>query len=88
MSKYPQPVSNIIMETQLPITTTGAFELKERLQLLHTEHATASLDGIDGNGLYMADLRAEMDATRAAYVGAAVTEIASLRSALSGPLQG
>jgi hypothetical protein len=36
----------------------------------------------------MADLDDEITATRAAYVGAAVTDIAMLRGRLSGPLQG
>jgi hypothetical protein len=34
---------------------------------------------------YMADLDEEIAVTRSAYVGAAVTEIASLRAQLSGP---
>ena len=37
---------------------------------------------------YINDLDGEIEAWRAAYVGAAVTEIASLRSALSGPQVG
>jgi hypothetical protein len=36
----------------------------------------------------MSDLRSEIDATRDAYVGAAVTEIASLRAQLDSPLYG
>ena len=34
---------------------------------------------------YMADLDGEIEATASAYVGAAVTEIATLRAELSGP---
>ena len=40
----------------------------------------------DGHDL--ADLEDESNATQAAYVGAAVTEIATLRAVLAGPLQG
>jgi hypothetical protein len=36
----------------------------------------------------MADLEDEIAAARSAYVGAAVTEIASLRAELSGPQLG
>jgi hypothetical protein len=36
----------------------------------------------------MADLDQEIAATRSAYVGAAVTEIATLRAQLSGPQVG
>jgi hypothetical protein len=37
---------------------------------------------------YLSDLDGEIEVWRAAYVGAAVTEIASLRAALSGPQVG
>jgi len=70
------------------LTTTTAAEIGNRLALLETERASAGLHGLAGNGLYMEDLLAELDAVRAAYVGAAVTEIACLRSALDGPLHG
>jgi hypothetical protein len=36
----------------------------------------------------MADLEREIERSQAAYVGAAVTEIASLRAQLSGPQVG
>ena len=45
----------------------------------------ASLIGLSTDAGYMADLRNEIDVVRDAYVGAAVTEIASLRAELSGP---
>ena len=70
-----------------PIASPAA-ELRERLELLSMEQAFAALDGLDANAHYSADLAAEIAATRAAYVGAAVTEIASLRAELSGPLEG
>jgi len=66
----------------------SASDIRERLGLLYLERAAASLEKLGENALYMADLEDEIAATRAAYVGAAVTEIASLRGVLSGPLHG
>jgi hypothetical protein len=62
--------------------------LKEELQELMIERATASLQGLDGNSAYITDLDTEVTAAREAYVGAAVSEIASLRAELSGPQLG
>ena len=62
--------------------------LREQLVLLERERSVAALNGIASNDLYMADLLAERTAVRSAYVGAAVTEIASLRAALNAPLHG
>lgn len=69
------------------ITTTAAG-LREQLELLERERATVALAGMATNDLYMADLVHEVQAARSAYVGAAVTEIASLRSAVGAPLLG
>jgi hypothetical protein len=66
-------------------TTT---DIHQRLEDLESERMLASLIGLSADQTYMADLRTEIDATRDAYVGAAVTEIASLRAELSGPLYG
>ena len=60
---------------------TSATEIHEhlqalRLELARTHHADA------------ASLAAEIDTTRIAYVGAAVTEIASLRAELRGAQRG
>jgi hypothetical protein len=76
------------MPTTSPLTTTSAADLHEQLQLLQRERAAAALAGVAANELYLTDLVAEIDATRAAYIGAAVTEIASLRAELDGPLNG
>ena len=48
----------------------------------------ASLHGLASDPAYMDDLSDEIDATRHAYLGAAVTEIATLRGELSGALLG
>jgi hypothetical protein len=76
------------MPTTSALTTTSAAALREQIALLERERATATLAGVAANELYMADLLGELAATRAAYVGAAVTEIASLRAELDGPLFG
>jgi hypothetical protein len=65
-----------------------AAEMQTHLQQLHAERALASIEGLAGNSAYMADLDEEIAATRSAYIGAAVTEIASLRGELYGRQQG
>ena len=60
-------------------------ELRTHLLTLNAELAAASLAGLEQAGPYAEDLRAEIDAARHAYVGAAVTEIATFRAELSGP---
>ena len=70
------------------ITTTTAVEVQEHLQLLLVERALAEVEGLVANAAYVADLEDEITATRNAYVGAAVTDIATLRGQLSGRLHG
>jgi hypothetical protein len=67
------------------MTTT---ELRNQLKALEAERAAAEQWGLADVPAYMNDLDGEIEVWRAAYVGAAVTEIASLRSALSGPQVG
>lgn len=67
---------------------SGTVGVHSRLRKLECERALASLEGIASNPAYMADLAEEIVATRHAYVGAAVTEIASPRRALSRPQVG
>lgn len=69
-------------------TIPSAVEVSERLQLLLVERALADLEGLGANAAYMADLDEEITATRDAYVGAAVTDIATLRGQLTGRLVG
>lgn len=66
----------------------SAIDMQNHLQDLQTERALASIEGLSRNSAYMADLNQEIAATRSAYVGAAVTEIATLRAQLSGPQVG
>ena len=66
------------------MTTQSATHIREHLQLLETERALALETALARDAAYMADLREEIVATRHAYVGSAVVEIASFRAALSG----
>jgi hypothetical protein len=66
----------------------SAIEMQIHLQELHLERALAAIEGLTHDPAYMADLEEEIVSTRNAYVGAAVTEIASLRAQLSGPQVG
>jgi len=68
--------------------TASAPALREHLQRLHQERSLAALTGLAENALYMEDLSVELESARAAYIGAAVTETASLRAALGSPLLG
>ena len=75
------------MTTQTRTPATPA-QIRDHLQLLLVERALAGVEGLAGNAAYMTDLDDEIAATRSAFVGAAVTDIAILRSELSGRLHG
>jgi hypothetical protein len=62
-----------------------ALDLKSHLAQLHAERALASLEGLGGNSTYISDLEDDLAAAHYAYVGAAVTEIATLQAELFGP---
>jgi hypothetical protein len=65
-----------------------ANQFRLLLDRLIDERRWALAANLGSNEVYMADLDAELRATHAAYVEAAVTEIASLRAVLSGTLLG
>ena len=65
-----------------------AVTLRQRLWALQGERFEALAAGLGANSLFMDDLHREIEHVREAYVGAAVTEIATLRADLSGRLQG
>ena len=65
-----------------------AIEIQIRLKELQVERLLAVSEVLAANALYMADLEDEIAEVSTAYVGAAVTEIATLRAALSGPQVG
>jgi len=74
--------------TAMRSPTLTATDVKHHLDLLHEERQLAVEIGLASDGAYMADLEDEIAACRAAYIGAAVTEIATMRAELSGPLIG
>jgi hypothetical protein len=63
-------------------------ELRANLHRLQLERIEAKSAGLGSNEAYMSDLENEISETRAAFVGAAVTEIAVARGELSGRLFG
>jgi hypothetical protein len=63
-------------------------ELRATLNRLQAERIEAEAVGLGTNEAYMSDLEDEISYTRAAFVGAAVTEIAIARGELSGRLFG
>ncbi len=65
-----------------------AVDALTRLAELQAEREEAVAAGLGGNGLYMASLREDIAASRRAYVGLALTEIATLRAQLGGPQVG
>jgi hypothetical protein len=67
------------------MTTT---ELHHHLQDLMAERALAQFEGLGTSTAYLADLDHEIASTHSAFVGAAVTEIAGLRGALYGRMEG
>ena len=66
----------------------SAVDVRHHLDDLLAERSLADASGLTAIEAYRADLDTEIAAVRSAYVGAAVTEIATLRGLLSGRLQG
>ena len=66
----------------------SAADLHHRLRLLELELHEAQHIGLSDCDHYRRDLEEEMAECRGAFVGAAVTEIATLRAELSGRLAG
>jgi hypothetical protein len=62
----------------------SSIEIRVHLFDLALERLTAKRMGLSNDRHYMADLEEEIAAYRAAYIGAAVTEIAVLRGELFG----
>jgi hypothetical protein len=67
---------------------TAALDALTQLRRLEAERLDAVEAGLGANALYMTDLENDIEASRAIYVGLAVTEIATLRAQLSGPQVG
>ncbi len=63
-------------------------ELRLRLAQLAEERILAREWGLANDALYVEDLDLEVNATREAYAGAVITQLALLRAELDGPNQG
>jgi hypothetical protein len=68
--------------------TPSVEHARTHLVELHDELAAAVEAGLADHPAYRRDLLEEMAAAKAAYVAAAVTEIASFRAQLGGPQVG
>jgi uncharacterized protein (DUF3084 family) len=66
----------------------SAAHARQVLDELLAERATALGTGLAHNVIYMEHLETDLEAARAAYVGLAVSEIATLRGELFGPQVG
>jgi hypothetical protein len=66
----------------------SALQIRSQLAQLQAEKAVALQEGLGANAAYMADLDDELVYRTQLYVVSAVTEIASLRAELDGPLVG
>ena len=65
-----------------------ATDARTALARLEAERLEAVRSGLTENERYMDDLERDIAASRATYVGLAVTEIATLRAQLGGPQVG
>lgn len=72
------------MDRAILFPTMSAYELHNQLLELHAERAVAEETGVAKIQSYMDDLERDMALAHAAFVGAAVTEIASFRGELDG----
>jgi hypothetical protein len=68
------------------VVGVSAVSARAHVVELEAERALAEATGVAAIDSYMDDLDWELDAWRRVYVTAAVTEIASLRGQLDGPL--
>jgi hypothetical protein len=65
-----------------------AVDARTRLLVLEAERLEAVAAGLGSNSLFMADLEHDIAVSRDAFIGRAVTEIATLRAELSAPRVG
>ncbi len=63
-------------------------DVRQELDLLRIEHSLAVSIGLDNDPVYMADLEHQLATWEAAWVGAAVTELAVARGEREGRAQG
>lgn len=62
----------------------SATDARSWLHRLEAERLDAIEAGLGENAVYMAELQHDLAASRVAYVGLAITEIATLRAQLGG----
>jgi hypothetical protein len=63
-------------------------DVRQQLDLLRLEHDLAVSIGLDNDPVYMADLQQQLATYEAAWVGAAVTQLAVSRAEREGRAQG
>ena len=66
----------------------SAIDIPSQLHQLHAQRGLAALEPRKPASVRLADLDEEIEATRDAYVAAAITEIATLRAELFGAQAG
>ena len=81
-------IPNLVATMQIETTHTSAADLQQELRLLYAERSLAELEGLSADPGYMTDLLDDIRAHESAFVGVAVTEIATLRAELGGRLRG
>jgi hypothetical protein len=62
-----------------------AVDARTQLRRLQVERLEAFEIGLGANAVYMASLDTDIASSRSAYIGLAITELATLRAQLSGP---
>jgi hypothetical protein len=81
-------ISDRVATMQIETTTTSAADIAHELSLLYAERSRAVLEGLSTDPIYMTDLLDDITAHESAFICVAVTEIATLRAELGGPLLG
>jgi hypothetical protein len=71
-----------------PHSAMTALAARSRLSSLLAERQNAIAAGLGGNSFYMTALHDDIAAARAAYLGLALTEVATLRAELGGSQNG
>jgi hypothetical protein len=67
---------------------TATLDALAKVRRLQAERLDALEAGLGENALYMTALDSDIEASRATYIGLALTEIATLRAQLGGPQVG
>jgi hypothetical protein len=81
------PIPRLSTTMQIETSLTS-IELQAELRLLYVERSLAELEGLAADAGYMDDLLDDIEAHKSAFMGVVVTEIATLRAELGGPLLG